>query len=80
MSDLNTVWFFTGAKVTAEGIENAAELECVQALGIHYGQGYFLGRPGPVDALARYRTGPKEGRLPADLSEPDDQVVRRART
>jgi len=45
----------TGAKVTAEGIESAAELACVKSLGIHYGQGYFLGRPGPLEALAGYQ-------------------------
>jgi EAL domain-containing protein (putative c-di-GMP-specific phosphodiesterase class I) len=43
----------TGAKVTAEGIETSSELECVQSLGIDYGQGYFLGRPGPVEVLAQ---------------------------
>ena len=29
----------------AEGIETEAELECLCRLGVHYGQGYFLGRP-----------------------------------
>ena len=28
-----------------EGIETEAELECLCRLGVHYGQGYFLGRP-----------------------------------
>ena len=31
--------------VIAEGIETEAELECLCRLGVHYGQGYFLGRP-----------------------------------
>jgi len=34
-----------GAKVIAEGIENADELKALRAIGIDYGQGYFLGRP-----------------------------------
>jgi diguanylate cyclase (GGDEF)-like protein len=32
-------------EVVAEGIETAAELEIVRALGIEYGQGYFWGKP-----------------------------------
>jgi EAL domain-containing protein (putative c-di-GMP-specific phosphodiesterase class I) len=44
----------TGAKVAAEGIETASELACLRSLGIHYGQGYFLGRPGPMETFAAY--------------------------
>jgi EAL domain-containing protein (putative c-di-GMP-specific phosphodiesterase class I)/DNA-binding NarL/FixJ family response regulator len=33
------------AQVVAEGIETVAELEALLALGIRYGQGYFIGRP-----------------------------------
>ena len=36
-------------KVVAEGIEQTGELETLRRLGIHYGQGYLLGRPGPID-------------------------------
>ncbi|MDB6062984.1 MAG: domain/GGDEF domain protein [Verrucomicrobiaceae bacterium] len=39
-------------KVVAEGIETAAQLSTVQAMGVHYGQGYFLGRPESVPAPA----------------------------
>ena len=35
----------TGAILSAEGIETAEELECLHRLGVHYGQGYFLGKP-----------------------------------
>jgi len=41
----------TGAKVVAEGIETYSELQTVRDLGIEFGQGYFLGRPGPSSAL-----------------------------
>lgn len=34
-----------GARVVAEGIETAEELEAVVATGAHYGQGFFLARP-----------------------------------
>ncbi|MDQ1737441.1 MAG: hypothetical protein QOH56_3692 [Pseudonocardiales bacterium] len=35
----------TGTKVTAEGIENPAELMTVTDLGMDAAQGYLLGRP-----------------------------------
>ena len=35
----------TGTILIAEGIETAEELECLHSLGVHYGQGYFLGKP-----------------------------------
>jgi EAL domain-containing protein (putative c-di-GMP-specific phosphodiesterase class I) len=34
-----------GTMVVAEGIETAAQLECLAALGVDYAQGYHLGRP-----------------------------------
>lgn len=34
-----------GSRVIAEGIETQQELDAVIALGVHYGQGYLLGRP-----------------------------------
>jgi diguanylate cyclase (GGDEF)-like protein/PAS domain S-box-containing protein len=33
--------------LVAEGIEDAEELEILRSLGVHYGQGFHLGRPGP---------------------------------
>jgi len=36
-----------GAAITAEGIEEAADLETLIALGVPYGQGFLLGRPTP---------------------------------
>lgn len=38
-----------GAVVAAEGIETAAELETMRALGVERGQGYFLAPPAPLD-------------------------------
>ena len=37
--------------VTAEGIETAEQLVELQALGCDYGQGYYLARPAPADAV-----------------------------
>lgn len=34
-----------GCKIIAEGIETATELSSLVAMGVHYGQGYFLARP-----------------------------------
>ena len=34
-----------GCEVIAEGIENESDLSCVISTGVHYGQGYYLGRP-----------------------------------
>lgn len=37
-----------GIEVVAEGIETEAELDALRALGVRTGQGFFLGRPGPI--------------------------------
>lgn len=37
------------AEVVAEGIEREGELERLQQLGVQFGQGYLLGRPGPLE-------------------------------
>ena len=38
----------TGASLIAEGIETQAQLDAVRDLGVAYGQGYLLGRPGDL--------------------------------
>jgi EAL domain-containing protein (putative c-di-GMP-specific phosphodiesterase class I) len=37
-----------GARLVAEGIETPAELDCLVELGVPYGQGFELARPGPL--------------------------------
>jgi EAL domain-containing protein (putative c-di-GMP-specific phosphodiesterase class I) len=45
-----------GALAVAEGIENAADLQAVAAMGCDLGQGYLLGHPTPkVNFLALLR-------------------------
>lgn len=39
-----------GATVVAEGIETEPQREALRALGLHYGQGFLLGRPEPIPA------------------------------
>jgi EAL domain-containing protein (putative c-di-GMP-specific phosphodiesterase class I) len=38
-----------GTVVVGAGIESAAEREVLTAVGCEFGQGYLLGRPGPID-------------------------------
>ncbi|MEY2465428.1 MAG: hypothetical protein QOH64_3566 [Acidimicrobiaceae bacterium] len=40
-----------GATLVAEGIESAAELQVLRTLGVRWGQGFFLARPAPLNAL-----------------------------
>ncbi|WP_346619778.1 EAL domain-containing protein [Blastococcus montanus] len=43
----------TGARLIAEGVEEAAERDTLVARGVRYGQGYLFGRPRPAgDVLA----------------------------
>jgi EAL domain-containing protein (putative c-di-GMP-specific phosphodiesterase class I) len=39
----------TGALIVAEGIESKDELDVLRDLGVRYGQGYYLGRPAPIE-------------------------------
>jgi EAL domain-containing protein (putative c-di-GMP-specific phosphodiesterase class I) len=52
-SSLLTFGHDTGALIAAEGIETYAELETMRDLGVRWGQGFFLARPGelPVPAF-----------------------------
>ncbi len=47
-SSLMTFGVDTGALIVAEGIENEAELTVLRNLGVRWGQGYHLARPGPL--------------------------------
>jgi PAS domain S-box-containing protein len=39
-------------RTVAEGIEDDATLECVRAVGVDFGQGFYLGRPAPIGLLS----------------------------
>jgi EAL domain-containing protein (putative c-di-GMP-specific phosphodiesterase class I) len=41
----------TDSCIIAEGVETASELATLQALGVEQAQGYFLGRPMPLDQI-----------------------------
>lgn len=49
----------TGSRIIAEGVETAAELATLRNLGVEKVQGYFLGRPLPLEgALALFDKAP----------------------
>jgi PAS domain S-box-containing protein len=48
-----------GLRTVGEGVEDQATLDLLKELGVDSAQGYFLGRPGPIDR-ARRRTGLEE--------------------
>lgn len=47
----------TGAAVIAEGIETQEALETLRTLGVGYGQGYYLARPGKLSAAFPHLDG-----------------------
>jgi EAL domain-containing protein (putative c-di-GMP-specific phosphodiesterase class I) len=64
--------------LVAEGIETPGELRSLEALGIHLGQGFHLGRPGPA-ALVCPQPGmrrPVERRDPRSVGAPLRAVAR----
>jgi diguanylate cyclase (GGDEF)-like protein len=49
----------TGGHLVAEGVETAAELETLVALGVELVQGFYLGRPGPPWPAVTSRPAPR---------------------
>jgi EAL domain-containing protein (putative c-di-GMP-specific phosphodiesterase class I) len=43
----------TSSCIIAEGVETASELKTLRSIGIEKAQGYFLGRPVPIDAAVK---------------------------
>lgn len=43
-----------GAAIIAEGIENERQMQMLLELGVEFGQGYYLGRPQPIEAFSTY--------------------------
>lgn len=64
----------TGAMVVAEGIETDTDLKTAKALGAHWGQGWLLGRPGPLTRIAGRRAHGSPALPPSqpDLHVPSD--------
>ena len=51
VSAIQTFASGTNATIVVEGVENENELDTLIGLGIEYGQGFHLCRPGPLDAV-----------------------------
>ncbi len=60
----------TGGHLVAEGVETAAELETLRALGVELVQGFLLGRPGPPWPEGRPASRPHK-RLRSATRRPD---------
>ncbi len=50
MCSITELIIASGAEAVVEGIEDSQQLDFAKALGASYGQGFLLGRPGPVSA------------------------------
>jgi EAL domain-containing protein (putative c-di-GMP-specific phosphodiesterase class I)/AmiR/NasT family two-component response regulator len=50
-----------GADIVAEGVETQSEVDALRTLGVTYGQGFYLGYPGPAPWSEALRGGPVPG-------------------
>lgn len=51
----------TGSEIVAEGVERADELAVLRELGVNKVQGYFIGKPTPIETAAAIAA---RGKLP----------------
>jgi EAL domain-containing protein (putative c-di-GMP-specific phosphodiesterase class I)/CheY-like chemotaxis protein len=70
----------SGVKLIAEGIETQTELECVTALGVDFGQGFLLAKPGSVEAIHQLQSEYTHGDLAEERVHPPSAVVTPNRT
>jgi PAS domain S-box-containing protein len=54
-----------GQQTIAEGVEDERTLDLVRELGVDFAQGYYIGRPGPLDTAGLLMTGDESRRLTA---------------
>ncbi len=71
VKSINEIAHVMGKQTIAEFVENDAILEKLERIGIHFAQGYGIGRPRPLEEMA---TGPK-----LELMKPLSAPTRRAR-
>ncbi|MBX6361124.1 putative bifunctional diguanylate cyclase/phosphodiesterase [Pseudacidobacterium ailaaui] len=53
--------------IIAEGIENASQMQLLQSLGCHFGQGYYFAKPLSADAITAILASQATGQAPAML-------------
>ncbi len=51
VTGINTVAHELHCRIIAEGIETEAQLKELRSMGVSYGQGFYLGRPQPVETI-----------------------------
>ncbi|NMR19747.1 EAL domain-containing protein [Cellulomonas fimi] len=61
LKDIVDAAHYQGVRVVAEGIENQAQLDAVRTAGCDRVQGYFVGRPAPLEDLAEVLAQPAAG-------------------
>jgi diguanylate cyclase (GGDEF)-like protein/PAS domain S-box-containing protein len=67
-----------GLDLVAEGIETEGELASLEALGVHLGQGFYLGRPGPAALVCPdpgMRPVERRGRRPVPALRGHDEAA-----
>ena len=65
-----------GAHVVAEGIETERHLSVLISVGVEFGQGYHLGRPGPLEHRASSPARGCRGTPPCIVGQSVDQAAR----
>ncbi|PKM29948.1 MAG: ammonia permease [Gammaproteobacteria bacterium HGW-Gammaproteobacteria-11] len=59
VASINTIGHEMGLKTVAEFVESQAILDCLRAIGVDFTQGYFQGRPQPLETLDSVRMMPR---------------------
>ena len=55
VKSINEIGHVMGKKTVAEFVENAEILHKLEEVGVDYAQGYFIGKPKPIDDLVASR-------------------------
>ncbi|MEO5796647.1 MAG: EAL domain-containing protein [Rhodoferax sp.] len=58
------------SEVVAEGIENAAQVDQLRAMGVPFGQGYYFAKPMPLEAFLAYLRACDEATEAAEAAKP----------
>lgn len=59
VASINHIGHIMGLKTIAEFVEDAATLDTLRQIGVDYVQGYFLGRPEPLESLNSVKVMPR---------------------
>ena len=59
VASINTIGHEMGLKTVAEFVESQAILDCLRTIGVDFTQGYFQGRPQPLETLDSVRMMPR---------------------